>query len=440
MTPFFDRFRRESIDFRRAYATECWTLPTHASMFTGLLPSEHGAHVQRMRYDAPAPTIAEVLAEAGYATEIVTRNSVLDGSIPGITRGFQHNQRVVSDRSPYHPMAMMLALTKPRFRRQIRDTGFFHPLQRANREFVREFAASVLPADEQALQYALERMEAHRKARRPHFLFLNLYDVHAPYSPSLDSILAPVRSWRDLVENAGSMAAMPHIGCHEYLQPDFELPDWQRRALLARYHRAIELMDGKLERFYSAASGAGLLSDTLLVVASDHGEAFGEHGLYLHDASVYDIHLRVPLWVRHPALAAQGIDDVVSMRDVATMIRCAARGRSPRGTILDADYRGTHPVALAEHFHYPHAPRMASEYRCNPTAAIVGDHKLIVREDQIEYYNLTEDGEEKRPLSCRLGDFAALCREARVPLGQIQAALEHLCRSPTLIGEFRKCA
>ena len=55
-----------------------------------------------------------------------------------------------------------------------------------------------------------------------------------------------------------------------------------------RYHRAIELMDAKLAAFYDAARGAGLLDDTLLVVPADHGEAFGEHELYFHDASVYE--------------------------------------------------------------------------------------------------------------------------------------------------------
>jgi hypothetical protein len=92
-TPFLDRLGRETTVFRRAFATECWTLPSHCSMFTGLLPSEHGAHFGSMAYAGTAPTLAQLLAGAGWRTEIVTRNFVFDGTIPGVTRGFQAWQR-----------------------------------------------------------------------------------------------------------------------------------------------------------------------------------------------------------------------------------------------------------------------------------------------------------------------------------------------------------
>jgi arylsulfatase A-like enzyme len=72
-TSFFHRLDRETTGFRRAYASECWTLPAHCSIFTGLLPSQHGAHFQTMAYTKSAPTIAELLAKAGHHTEVITR-------------------------------------------------------------------------------------------------------------------------------------------------------------------------------------------------------------------------------------------------------------------------------------------------------------------------------------------------------------------------------
>jgi len=79
-TPFLDGLRGRASTFERAYATECWTLPTHLSMFTGLLPSEHGAHFQTMAYQRPQPTLAELAARAGRHTEVITRNSILGGT------------------------------------------------------------------------------------------------------------------------------------------------------------------------------------------------------------------------------------------------------------------------------------------------------------------------------------------------------------------------
>jgi hypothetical protein len=119
--------------------------------------------------------VAEILSDAGFHTEAVTRNSIFDGTIPGILRGFRKRTAIFSDKSPWSPLALMLAASKPRFRRQI------HPLQRESRRFVRDFARAVLPADHLTLDYVLERMKEHRRRGQPFFLFSNLYDVHAPY-------------------------------------------------------------------------------------------------------------------------------------------------------------------------------------------------------------------------------------------------------------------
>jgi hypothetical protein len=140
-------------------------------MFTGLLPSQHGAHFQSMAYTGGAPTIAELLGSAGYHTEIITRNFVFDGTIPGITRGFQQYTRPLSERG-LNLFGLLLAVAKPRFRRHVRTTGFFHPFHRDNRAFLRTFARSLLPADERALEYVLHRAAQLRDRDRPVLPFL----------------------------------------------------------------------------------------------------------------------------------------------------------------------------------------------------------------------------------------------------------------------------
>src|SRR5262249_1928253 len=196
LTPFLDQLHTQAIEFTRAYASECWTLPAHLSMFTGLLPSEHGAHFQSMSYRGTQPTIAELTAADGYHTEVITRNSIFDGTIPGATRGFRVNTQVLAPLRGLNPLSVMLALSKPRFRRQVLTTGFFHPDQRKNAQFVATFARATLPADRRALTCVLERMQDSRRHGVPYFLFCNLYDVHAPYPPVESSIFWPLLSWR----------------------------------------------------------------------------------------------------------------------------------------------------------------------------------------------------------------------------------------------------
>jgi arylsulfatase A-like enzyme len=425
-TPFLDRLSGEATFFRRAYATECWTLPTHASMFTGLLPSQHGARFGHMAYAGAAPTVAELLSAAGFETEIVTRNFMFDGSIPGITRGFRRSAQPMSEAGVWNPFALFLAAAKPRFRRHVRSTGFFHPAQQRSRRFLSTFARALMPADRLALDHVFERMRRHRSAGTPYFLFANLYDVHAPYPPAPGSILRPFRTPRGCAENLLFPWAMSRLGSHTYLKPGFRLSDLNRRLLLGRYHRAIELMDDKLRDFYEAARAAGLLDDTVLIVTSDHGEAFGEHDLYLHDASVYDVHLHVPLWVRNPERDARVIDDVVSTRDLFGLIRAVGLGEDLGRTMLDAVWRAEHPIALAEHFHYPHLADMQPRYRQNVTAAIAGNAKLLVRREGTVLYDLERNPAESAPAPSAADDFEAHCRREGLPPSAVAAAARHL--------------
>ena len=426
-TPFLERLGTRTTHFRRAYATECWTLPAHCSMFTGLLPSQHGAHFQTMAYSGSAPTLAEILRGASYQTEIVTRNSLFDGTIPGVTRGFLANTRCLApSRRGLDPLPLVVAFAKPRVRRLIRRSGFFGALQRENRSFVMTLARMGIPADRLVLDHALQRMADHRRRAQPYFLFLNLYDVHAPYSPTPTSPLRSFRSVSGCAENLALPFVLPRISGHAYLRPGFRISAWTRRMLLARYHRAIELMDDKLADFYAAARNAHLLDDTLLIVTSDHGEAFGDHGLYFHDASVYDTHLRVPLWIHHPDVAPTEADEVVSTRDLFSLMRAVGLGHDLGGTLLDPAHRRAHPVALAEHFHYPHTAGLLARFTHNLAAAVVGTRKIILRHEGAELYDLDADPGEMAPTSGTLADFESACRRDGASAAAIATAVAHL--------------
>jgi membrane-anchored protein YejM (alkaline phosphatase superfamily) len=426
-TPFLDALAADTVSFSRAYASECWTLPTHCSMFTGLLPSEHGAHFQTMGYTRAAPTIAELLARAGYETEIVTRNFIFDGTIAGITRGFHRNIRPLSTTTPINPFALFLAIAKPRFRRHIRETGFFHPFQKNNRRFLATFARSLLPADRRALEYVADFMLRKRREGRPYFLFCNLYDVHAPYPPTPRSILRSFWSVQGCIENLMFPKVMASLGAHAYLRPGFRLSERGRRMLLDRYHRAIELMDEKLADFFAAARSAGVLDNTLLILTSDHGEAFGDHGLYLHDASVYNTHLHVPLWIRHPDYRAERVDEVVSTRHLFDLMRSAALDHSVHNTLLEPGFRAENPIALAEHYRYARLTGALPRYRQNLAAAVVGSTKLVLHGGGADRYDLHTDAGEISPATTTWPEIESIFTHAAGPAAA-GAALSRLRR------------
>ncbi len=397
-TPFLDSLVERSVRFTRAYSTECWTLPSHASMFTGLMPSEHGAHFQTMAYGGAAPTLSERLSGRGYRTELVTRNFVFDGTIPGITRGFQEHTAILGKAAGWDPTATFLALAKPRFRRHLRNTGFFHGLQRGDRRFLETFARTLQPADDRALSYLVERAGELRSRNRRFFLFANLYDVHAPYAPSPDSLLRPWCTPTGIKENLLAPYALSRLGEHRYLRRSFQMAEAVRAMLEARYRRAVELMDRKLSRFFDRLLTESLLQDTLVILTSDHGEGFGEHGLFLHDASVYETHLHVPLWICTPDSRRGTVDDVVSTRHLGGLVEGVVARRSGE-TILDPSFRARHPVAYAQHYHYPHLENPRPMYRSDQFAAISRSHKAILRDGRAEVFELPDDARELSPTS-----------------------------------------
>jgi len=323
----------------------------------------------------------------------------------------------------------VLALAKPRVRRLIRESGFFHASQKRNRDFLWQLVRMGMPADRLALDLALERMAAGRRSRQPYFLFLNLYDVHAPYSPSESSAIPSLRTVSGMMEAVSLPAVLPKVSSHAYLRPGFRISERSRRMLLARYHRAIELMDAKLGDFYWEACRLGALDDTLLVITSDHGEAFGEHGLYLHDASVYETHLHVPLWIHCPGKTPEVVDDVVSTRDLFGLLERVGKGRGTDGTLLDPAYRASRPFALAEHFHYPQVESVLPRYRQNLFGVVARGTKVVRRGSVLEVTDLRTDPGELRPEPATAGDLSGLLSDGDRRSRGVDEAERHLLRA-----------
>jgi arylsulfatase A-like enzyme len=262
-SPQLDAFAAEGIVFEDAVATSPWTLPSHLSMLTGLYPARHGVRtVDRTLSDA-IPTLATLLARRGFETAAVVNGALLRSRY-GVSQGFTDFEVVESDQS-------------------------------------RVGAAS------RVTDRAIRWLDDHRAG--PVFLFLHYYDVHSDYLslPRYQRIFAPPESpfkgiTMQLVEvNLGRIP--------------IKKSDAASLALL--YDAGIRQLDDELGRLFAHLHRRGWLDDTAVVVTSDHGEEFLEHGGVLHGRTHYQELLHIPMILRGPAIpAGERIRTPVSLVDL----------------------------------------------------------------------------------------------------------------------------
>jgi arylsulfatase A-like enzyme len=250
------------VTFANAYAASPWTVPSHASIFTGLLPSAHGCTGHNHRFTCPQPTIAERLLGAGYETSAFYSNPWLADRTTGLLRGFARKYEA--------PIGGMHELRSP-----IGDQG--------GRNILGHF----------------DRWLAERDRGRPFFAFVNFLEAHLAYDPPPDY---RQRHLTDLAPNDAVTIAWGHefnAGLHPT-----EFVEWERIRRL--YGGDVNTADRLLDGLLQLLKRQGLYDDTVVIVTSDHGENLGDHGLFEHQFSVHESVLAVPLVIRPPARGLDG--------------------------------------------------------------------------------------------------------------------------------------
>jgi arylsulfatase A-like enzyme len=270
-SPALDSLARDGVVFEQAYSTASWSLPAHASMLTGVWGHETGGDYLRRIHD-DLPTVTEVLSRNGYLTGAFMGNGSWAGHETGIQRGFH---RFVSYRSRLAQMIWNTTLTQtPLF------NGVAGGLVRRDPgrmlDAIREFnlrADFVTPTN---LRRAGEITDAflswrrHVNDRHPWFATLNVIDAHDPYETPFEQRFS-----------------------------NGETP-------LDKYDGAIAYVDSIVGRLFQELESLGDLDKTLVIVTSDHGEKFGEHGEFEHSGSLYLPVVHVPLLLRYPARLSPG--------------------------------------------------------------------------------------------------------------------------------------
>ncbi len=381
----------------RASAESPWTLPSHASLFTGLAPAQHGAHGGtldpqdqrqltegaggwrrwRHRLERPlsdeAVTLAERLHDAGYLTLGVVANWAYLQDHWNLSQGFD----------------LWLCEQVPRGRARL-------PYARADR-----VTAAALHAVESSLPL-LEWPE--RPGRSPLFLFVNYMDAHLPYVPRQGFLRQPERL------SALYRSGWARERAIRRLLADREpLPQAAQEAWTEAYDAELRFLDAQLDLLLKGLRQRGVQG--YVVILSDHGEYLGEHSLLEHSKDVYEQALQVPLLVSGPDIAPGQDDRPVQLADVAHWIVDwtgvqPLPGERSSSDLLVSELYGSRLRDLGNAHYGERFNRVRRAFRR-------GDRKLILGSDgSMEAYDLAQDPQELHDLSDQ--DWAQqLAEEAR---------------------------
>ena len=305
-TPGLTALAQRGVLFEAAIAPSPWTLPTHASLFTGLWPYEHGAD-WTVPLDERPPVLAEALAARGYRAGAFVANLAYATSEYGLARGFEvyreHDRSLLSLLRTAAIPEWILTATIVR-----RITGYYDVAGRKS--------ASTINGEFLSWQKGLDT--------GPWFAFLNYFDAHEPYLPSPPfkgrfSAGLPERRFDAL-----------RFWNHEGAIPDRRaLSVEDNNAEKAAYEEVIAELDHYVMLLLEELAARDQLRNTLVIVTSDHGEHFGEHGRFTHGNSVYWRSLHVPLIIALPGRvsAPTRVTVPVSLRDLpATIMDLVAPG------------------------------------------------------------------------------------------------------------------
>ncbi len=386
-TPNLDRLAADAALFRHAYSAASWTLPSTASLLTGLPSFAHEVFWITSRLADEIPTIADLMAEAGYKTAAITDNPVLDPRL-NLYKGFQeyvHYPRPWPWEADAAGRRLLARLAPSRYHRG---------------------------GTEEVTQAARHWLEQHRDG--PFFLWIHYFDPHVPYSPPerfLPAGKVPPGIGTSFDQHVEVVAGTRLLTAEER--------EWVRQLYLAE----VRYLDEQVGLLMDVLKRLGFYEDALIVFTSDHGEEFWEHGAYQHGHSMYDEVVSVPLLVKFPGSRHKGVYSPRVSNQFVTPTLAEVCGLRPKR----ACYSAPSLAALAA------GRRPASEasalvqagtcYQEELEAVIFhGDYKLIRRlgTHREELFNLRSDPRESR---CLLASAPAQAEAGRRALEELR---EHL--------------
>ena len=435
-SPALDKLASDATLFRNAFAPAQWTVPSHASMFTGEYPSVHGTQHAHSSLPNSLPTIAERLLAQNYHTAAFCNNPLVGVVDNGLRRGFQSFLNYSGLLTSRPNQAGVQRTMMDRYRQVFKQVlgGTLHKMQDA---FARSdallwfaFSPIMIPLWQTALsfkgntpkslndaaQLLIERKGVERD--QPVFSFVNLMGTHMPFHPQ-----------HHMMERFAPTALQSREEQRYLRQFNSDVFGWltplasemaeQHKALLdGVYDAEVATQDEHLGLFFDKLQSAGALDNTLVIVVADHGEHLGEKHLIGHTVSLYRELTHVPLIIRDPAgdFARGSVHDkpVSTRRLFHTMLTAANAATEEEEPFTlaqstnssDADNHTVFAEAVTSQnvlqLMMKHKPELYQKHRCDQRRLAIWqeEHKLILTGDSHrELFNIANDPAELRNLS-----------------------------------------
>jgi uncharacterized sulfatase len=315
-SPNLDAFAGQATLFETGVAPAQWTIPSHASLFSGEPPSVHGALQSDDTLHRRFTTLAEHLRAAGYRTVGFCNNPLVGILDNGLRRGFDafYNYGGAFPAGPvarssgvlrrlWHVAGRSLRKVAGPIQNAFANSGplfqgaldpFWVPIW----TWIANFKGNTRRSVRDVARFVEHRLGDGRD--RPHFLFVNLMETHLPYTPPRPYLERFAPSY---VEGGAARAFMRDFNrrAADWFTPPLEpFSELEARALSEMYDAEVAYQDHLLGQLFEVLDRPEQRDNTLVVMVGDHGEMLGEHDLMGHAFGVYEELIHVPLIVRFP--------------------------------------------------------------------------------------------------------------------------------------------
>ncbi len=392
-TPNLDAFASANTRYATVVSPGVWTFPSMASMFTGLYPSQHGLNRANRTVPPERPLLAERLREAGYHTAGFSANPYV-GRTYEFNRGFDVFQEFWGFSGAGDRSGMSGVLNGayqwlwPRVRSTVKRS---QTLTRAYQRYLRRRVEARDKGAAALVDATLEWVAQAERDHQPYFLYAHIMEAHGPLAP-------PSRHLRRFMDEPSiARAREVNQDAMAYMAGANPLDDERMNLLLDLYDGSVSYSDEMLGRLLEAVG-----DDCMVVVAADHGNSFGEHGILDHFFSVHQTLASVPMAVRHPDIPAGVVERPVGTIDITpTVLELAGLDGSGLAGVSLCATADPRPCLVTE-FLDPPLERFNRFHRFDPAGfrrdlrgLLRGDHKYIWSSDgRDELYDLGKDPRE----------------------------------------------